>query len=219
MMMAPFMNLSSADVPLRKASATSSPESEAIPRHSLRLISRREIFQSIQDDLARRGISEKEKLRPEDLIIQSSVPGNTVDKGLMLKNIRYDPIRREVVFDLWDAQMPQFLPFRVTTRQNPESLGLAPYLTWKPLEAGGALRTESPTISQPQRPVPSKPVVLAKLGQPATLVMLGQNVRITITVVPLQPGVKGQSILVRDTTTQRVMTAEVVDEGLLQTRF
>jgi flagella basal body P-ring formation protein FlgA len=49
--------------------------------------------------------------------------------------------------------------------------------------------------------------------------MWGQNVRITTTVVPLQPGVKGQTILVRDATTARVMTAEVVDEGLLQTRF
>ena len=49
--------------------------------------------------------------------------------------------------------------------------------------------------------------------------MLGQNVRITTTVVPLQPGSKGQCILVRDPATARVMTAEVVDEGLLQTSF
>ena len=38
----------------------------------------------------------------------------------------------------------------------------------------------------------SKPPVLAKPGKPATLVMLGENVRITTTVVPLQPGIKGQ---------------------------
>jgi flagella basal body P-ring formation protein FlgA len=49
--------------------------------------------------------------------------------------------------------------------------------------------------------------------------MLGQNVRITTTVVPLQPGGKGQWILVRDLTTARVISAEVVDEGLLQTSF
>ena len=65
----------------------------------------------------------------------------------------------------------------------------------------------------------SKPPVLAKPGKPATLVMLGQNVRITTTVVPLQPGTKGQCILVRESATARVMTAEVVDEGLLQTSF
>ena len=42
---------------------------------------------------------------------------------------------------------------------------------------------------------------------------------ITITVAPLQPGVKGQAILVRDVSSLRVMTAEVVDENLLQMRF
>lgn len=61
--------------------------------------------------------------------------------------------------------------------------------------------------------------VLAKPGRPATLIMLGQNVRITTTVLPLQPGSKGQSILVRDPATARVMRAEVVDEGLLRTSF
>jgi flagella basal body P-ring formation protein FlgA len=61
--------------------------------------------------------------------------------------------------------------------------------------------------------------MLAKPGRPATLVMLGQNVRVTTTVVPLQPGIKGQVILVRDPATARVMKAEVVDEGLLWTSF
>jgi flagella basal body P-ring formation protein FlgA len=49
--------------------------------------------------------------------------------------------------------------------------------------------------------------------------MLGENVRITATVIPLQPGSKGQRILVRELTTARVMNAEVVDEGLLRTSF
>jgi len=62
----------------------------------------------------------------------------------------------------------------------------------------------------------SKPPVLVKPGRPATLVMLGQNVRITTTVEPLQPGSKGQCILVRDLTTSRVLSAEVLGEGLLQ---
>jgi flagella basal body P-ring formation protein FlgA len=65
----------------------------------------------------------------------------------------------------------------------------------------------------------SKLPVLAKPGRFATLVMLGQNIRITTTVLPLQPGSKGQRILVRDPDTQRVMSAEVVDEGLLQAGF
>ena len=88
---------------------------------------------------------------------------------------------------------------------------------------GGGSRLGTADRSPQQRargsPARSKPPVLAKPGKPATLVMLGQNVRITTTVVPLQPGSKGQRILVRDPATARVMTAEVVDEGLLQTSF
>ena len=86
-------------------------------------------------------------------------------------------------------------------------------------EAGGGHQTESPDYGPEGRSDRSKPPVLAKPGTPATLIMLGQNVRITTTVDPLQPGSKGQRILVRDTTTARVLNAEVVDEGLLQTNF
>jgi flagella basal body P-ring formation protein FlgA len=60
---------------------------------------------------------------------------------------------------------------------------------------------------------------LVKPATQATLIMLGQNVRITTTVVPLQPGVRGQIILVRDVSSARVMTAEVLDQNLLQVRF
>ena len=137
--------------------------------------------------------------------------------GLLVKKIGFDPLRRETVFELWASQEPQYLPFEVTTRRDPRSLGLATGMGL--VEAGGGHQTESPTTGQRGGSDRSKPPVLAKPGTPATLIMLGQNVRITTTVVPLQPGSKGQCILVRDTTTARVMNAEVVDEGLLQTSF
>ena len=54
--------------------APPSRESEVIPRLAPRPLSRREIFQAIQNDLARRGISGRGQLRPADLNIQSSVP-------------------------------------------------------------------------------------------------------------------------------------------------
>jgi hypothetical protein len=165
------------------------------------------------------GISGREELRPEDLNIQSSVPVLKVDMGLIVKNIRFSPLRRETVFELWASHEPQYLPFEVTTRRDPWTFGLASGMGWRPAEAGGGLRTESPTTSQEARSDRPKPPVLAKPGTPATLIMLGQNVRVTTTVDPLQPGSKGQRILVRDTGTARVMSAEVVDEGLLQTSF
>jgi len=215
-MLAALTDARSADVPLHKALVTPSQESEVIPRREPRPISRMEIFQAIQNDLAKRGISDREELKPGDLKIQSSVPVVKTDMGLQIKAIRYDPIRRETVFELWASQEPQYLPFEVTTRRDPQSLGVRLVLAGTPVDAGRGAR---PTISQGGSRAGSKPAVLAKPGKPATLIMLGQNARITTTAVPLQPGNKGQCILVRESTTARVMAAEVVDEGLLRTSF
>ena len=212
----PLARARSADAPLRRALHAASAESKATPRRIPRLLSRREIFQAIQNDFARRATSARGELRPEDLKIQFSVPVLNDDVGLEVKRVGYDAIRRETVFQLWASHEPQYLPFEVTTRRNPRSLGLDQLWVGPSVEAdtrGGR------TVGQPVSRAASKPPVLAKPGRPATLIMLGQNMRITTTVVPLQPGTKGQRILVRDLTTARVTSAEIVDEGLLQTSF
>jgi hypothetical protein len=219
LILAPLADTRPADVPLRKARAEPKPASDAIPRRQPHPLSRREIFQAIQDDLARREIPGRGELRPEDLNIQSSVPVLKVDTGLKVKRIGFDPFRRVVVFELWASQEPQFLPFEVTTRRDPRSWGLTSGSAWGLAEAGGELRINSHATGQEASRARSKPPVLAKPGAPATLVMQGQNMRITTTVVPLEPGSKGQTIRVRDVVTARVMTAEVVDEGLLRTSF
>jgi len=219
LVLTPLKHALPANASLRKGVAPVSDGSEEFPRREPRPLSRREIFQAIQDDLAQRGISGRGELRPGDLNIQSSVPVLKVDMGLKVKKVGYDPIRREVVFELWASHEPQYLPFDVTTRRDPQSLGLTSNLTWKPGDTGGNARTESSATGQEMNSSRTKAPVLAKPGRLAILVMLGQNVRITTTVVPLQPGVKGQFILVRDPATMRVMSAEVVDEGLLRTSF
>ena len=218
-MFAALIYARAADIPLRKALTTASQGSEVISRREPRTLSRREIYQAIQNDLAQLGISERGELRPGDLKIQSSVPVLRDDLGLQVKRIGFDPIRRETVFELWTSHEPQYLPFEVTTRRDPQSLGLTSHIAWNPGEVGGGFQTENPTAGQGVSRTRIKAPVLAKPGKPATLVMLGENVRITTTVIPLQPGSKGQRILVRELTTARVMAAEVVDEGLLRTSF
>jgi hypothetical protein len=203
----------------RSAAATASQNGVAIPQCEFHLLSRREIFQAIQNHLAQMGISGRGELRSGDLNIQSSVPVLIMDMGLMVKKIRFNPLRRETVFELWASHEPQYLPFEVTTRRDPQTFGLASEVGWRPTETGRGKQTESPETGHEGRSGRSKPPVLAKPGTPATLIMFGQNVRVTTTVNPLQPGSKGQRILVRDTTTARVLKAEVVDEGLLQTNF
>ncbi|MFZ0960098.1 MAG: hypothetical protein WAO35_04280 [Terriglobia bacterium] len=215
----PLTNARPADAPLPKRLASPSQARDGGPQRGLRPISRREIFQAIQNDLAQKGISGREELLPEDLNIQSLAPSLQADTGLQVKKVLYDPLRREVVFQLWTSHEPQYLPFEVTTGRDPQSLGLTSLPAWNSEDAGGLPNNESPAAGHGVSQARCKLPVLAKPGRPATLVMLGQNVRITTTVVPLQPGIKGQCILVRDLATARVMKAEVVDEGLLRTSF
>jgi hypothetical protein len=219
LILAPLADMRPADAPLRKARAEARSESDVILLRQPHPLSRREIFRAIQDDLARREISGRGELRPEDLNIQSSVPVLKVDTGLKVKRIGFDPFRHVVVFELWASQEPQFLPFEVTTRRDPLSWGLTSGSAWRLAEAAEELPIKSPAKAQEASRARSKPPMLAKPGTPATLVMQGQNMRITTTVVPLEPGSKGQTIRVRDVVTARVMTAEVVDEGLLRTSF
>jgi hypothetical protein len=203
----------SADVSWRKSPLAPEPERGLRLRGEARPVSRQEILRAIQDGLVQRGVLGGGGLKPDDLLIQSSVPALNGNVGLEVKRIAFDPIRRKTVFELWASREPQFLPFQVTTRRDPSSWGFTPAS-----ESNVEIVTESRGMQQ-RGTVRSKAPVLAKPGWPATLVMLGQNIRVTMTVVPLQPGIKGQCILVRDPDTKRVMTAEVVSEGLLQAGF
>jgi len=204
-----------ANVPAHKPLAAPSQRSKMIPR----LLSRREIFQAIQTGLAQRGISGWEGLQPEDLKIQSSLPVLTSDVGLHLARIRCDAIRREAVIELRASHEPQYLPFEVRVHDDDARFSARFHHGAQTGEAGGGVQTTSPMSNQLANQGRLKPPFMAKPGRPATLVMLGQHVRVTTIVVPLQPGSRGQSILVRDPATKRVMTAKVVDDGLLETAF
>jgi hypothetical protein len=215
----PLTGARSADIPFRKGRLDASQERAGTTRPVIRTITRQEILHAIQNDLTRMGITGAGGLLPGDLEIQSSLPALKDDMGLQVKKIGFDPIRRATIFEMWTSHAPKYLPFEVTTRRNPESLGLTPHPKWNPGDADGETRSGNPATDQGLSRARSKLPILAKPGKQATLVMLGQNVRITTTVVPLQPGTKGQCILVRDLATARVMKAEVVDQGLLRTSF
>jgi hypothetical protein len=229
LMAAPLASGRPADVVLPHRSAAPSGERKVIPRRVEGQPLRREIFQAIQSALAKRGIPARGNLRLEDLKVQSVVPALRDDLGLQVERIGFDPIRRETVFELWASNEPQYLPFQVTTRQDPQSLGLAPLPAFidsrfrgndKPGEAAAPWK-ESPNgnFGQGLKRPWSQASVLAKPGRLATLVILGKNVRITTTVVPLQPGNKGQCIRVRDLNSARILTGEVVGEGQLRASF
>jgi hypothetical protein len=199
-----------ADIPAMSAWAPPTRGSRIDTARALPPVSREEIFQAIQDDLARRGVVGREALRPGDLIIQSAVPALKKDAGLRARSIRYDRIRRETVFQLWASREPEYLPFDVTTRLTPESWGWASLAEGQPSGAGAA------AAGGAGHPAKTRPPVLVKPGTPATLTIQGENVRVTTTVDPLQPGIQGQRILVREVASGQLMNAEVVDAGMLE---
>ena len=69
------------------------------------------------------------------------------------------------------------------------------------------------------RQATSFPMVLVAVGKPAKLIVETPTLRMTALVTPLQSGVKGQLISVRNQDTQRVLKAEVVGAGLLQVQL
>jgi hypothetical protein len=246
LMVAVLPDARSASPALHKGLAPHSREREATPGHTSRILSRGEIFRAIRDDLARKGIRESGDLRPEDLKIQFAAPVSGEDAGLQVKEIGFDPIRRETIFELWTSREPQLLPFQVATRWDRQRVGSVPRhdkkaedvmgsanlparqysgsAGWTPTQVTSAVMPGSRARGSAQTgrglvPARFRPPVLARPGWPATLVVLGRNFRITTTVIPLQPGSKGQCILVRNTATERVIPAEVVAEGLLRTSF
>jgi flagella basal body P-ring formation protein FlgA len=92
---------------------------------------------------------------------------------------------------LWTSKEPQVLPFYVTVE--------------------GLLDTGEPTHH-----LTSPPIVLVTAGQPAKLVVETATLRMTTLVTPLESGVQGQLIRVRNLDTRRVLRAEVVGKGLLE---
>jgi hypothetical protein len=205
-----------ANVPPSKTWVTPPLRHQAASEIAPHSLSRREIYQAIQNYLQQMGTASRGNLRLEDLRIQSPVPGLKEDAGLEVKKISFDPLRRAVVFELWTSHEPQYLPFTVTTRSDPALWGMPQLLNESTSDAGKESNGETPNSGKAADVTSRKQPVLVKPGRPATLVMQGPNLRVTTTVVPLQPGIKGQTIMVRDATTARVMRAEVVDEGLLQ---
>jgi len=207
-------------------------------------ISPAEVLQVIQTALREHGVANYDELRPENLRVQTTLGVAGEYAALQVVKIDYDSLRGETRFRLRASKGPRPLPFIVTTdgwRPLVRSLvarrDLRPGETPQPQDFAVELREISRcgelanlapkelAGQQIRRPIRQgevvrseflKPMTLARPGHPATLVMEGANLRIVTTVIPLQPGGKGQHIRIRGLSTGKVMTAEVVAPNLLR---
>jgi len=162
------------------------------------------------------------------------------DPGLEVKRVEADRVRGKVRFLLWTSKEPYVLPFYVTVgklsewtawasqRSQKASAGPVPAdVHFAPRKNEGNLAISQTSFSvssatvatqkgEPTREATSPPIMLVVAGKPAKLLVETSTLRMTALVTPLEPGVKGQLIRVKNLDTQRVFEAEVVGAGLLR---
>jgi len=185
-----------------------------------RVLSRTEICEAIRGSLTRQGIPAAARLHPEDLRIQLAVEVAGSEAGLQVKRMALDSLRRETRFQLGMSRDGGRPPFEVAVpwdslREEAGEKGV-------PARAGAEARVPREWQAAGSAPgsVPANAaqvgVALVRLGHPAMLVMSGENLRVVMTVMPLEAGKRGQRIRVRDPVNARILTAEVAAEGLLR---
>ena len=203
-----------------------------------RRLSPDEIWTAIESFLAAEGLSATGSVLQRLPSYQATVFVTRQDPGLVVKRMEPDRVRRQIRFLLWTSNEPQVLPFYVTVEEPPRTAGRS----WPShSDAGPASRTfpltrrsfgrrtkrvlracswasrSGVTARKAGSAQPAAPpaIVLVTKGTPAKLVVETQTLRMTALVTPLESGVQGQVIRVRNLDTQRAFKAEVVGKGLL----
>ena len=215
-------------------------------RRSSRRLTRTEILQAIRSALESNRFPKSVLLAAQDLRLSAPVWVTKKDPGLQVTKVEFDPVQEQTRFRLWASKEEGILPFYVMTPLSPKVPAL---VAQRDLDAGEKVKPAdfkleervvahfqdnallSPAqlaghrarnrirAGQTVNPRMFLPPLLVEPGKPATMVAEGRGFRIRITVMPLQPGTRGQRIRVRSLATNRVFVAEVVGRGFLRKSF
>jgi flagellar basal body P-ring formation protein FlgA len=211
-------------------------------KRSCRSLSTSELLQVIQLRLGAQTTPDSVNWSPSDLTLSTPVYVTLDDPGLEVTRVELDPLRRQTKFRLWTSKEPSILPFWVTLAHDVKVPTLvarhdipagreAQAADFQVEERAGKPDGQNPVVAldptglQTRAPVKSgqavtrsmlAPVVLVEPGRPAKLVAEGAHYRISTTVIPLQAGVLGQQIRVREVDSQHILSAEVVGPGELK---
>lgn len=205
-----------------------------------RRLSAAEILTAIETSMAGEGLRGPRTASPNGLNLKAPVFVTKPDPGLEVRRVEFGRVQRKIRFLLWTSKEPQVLPFYVTVEEWPETAAWASshndQTGERPIprdshverrktvgdltDSPGLLSGSSPRVAAHKgastQQATSSPIVLVAAGKPAKLVVETATLRMTALVTPLQSGVKGQLIRVRNLDTQRVFEAEVVGADLLQ---
>lgn len=184
------------------------PDSVTITRRRRRL-STAEILKAIETALASEGSSRFKAPSLNGLQLQAPVFVTKPDPGLEVKSTEYDPVQRKTRFLLWPSKEPQVLPFYVMVKGTAGTAGVDDFREW----VDGLPRANT---RKRESPAKAASAVLVAAGKPAKLIVETPAMRMSMSVTPLEPGVKGQLIRVRNQDTRRVVEAQVIGSCLLQ---
>jgi hypothetical protein len=188
------------------------PERVIVTRKRRRL-STTEILTAIETSVAKERLHGLQMPKLEGLYLQAPVYVTKADPGLQVKRLEPDRVERKSRFLLWTSKEPGVLPFYVTVEGLPETTSGSADL---PLLLGGdSPRGTASSSELPQR-ITLSPIMLVRRGEPAKLVFETATLRMTALVTPLESGVQGQIIRVRNQDTHRELRAEVIGQGLLE---
>lgn len=215
---------------------------EIVLRRFHRAVTKGEIVQAIDRALGSQGLRGKFAVDPRDVQFAAAIYVTGDNPGLRVLRIASDPMRRETEFTLWTSKEPENLPFTVTVQRAlklPTLVArrvIAPGEIVSPTDfavemkaarrgpeaqavgAEGLAGLETRATLQPGEPVDRdlfKRPVLVKPGALATLIVEGGAFSIKTIVDPLEQGVLGQEIRVRNIETRREVEAKVVGRDRL----
>jgi hypothetical protein len=188
------------------------PERVLVSREA-RPIALPEVFEAVRRSLQRDGVAEWSALRPEDILLQSQVLVSRGDAGLQVLRADMDRGLRRGRFLLWPSKYPKVLPFYVTaTLQQGSPIDSLPSSAWITPNRNAAAPAAAPAKRARQE-------VLVSSGQPATLVLHSDVLRMIADVIPLERGALGQRIRVRMVDTGKIFSAQVDGRAHLDCKF
>jgi flagella basal body P-ring formation protein FlgA len=202
-----------------------------------RTVTREEVISAIDRALGGPGLEGHSPLDLRRLRFSTPVYVTGKDAGLQVIRIESDALRGETRFRLWTSKDPGNLPFNVTAPQAVSlptlvaRRALAPGVIVTGTDFGMVMEPREQNLSshpaavadlaglQTRRPLhPGQPVsrgdfaspVLVEPGALATLILQGSGFKIKTIVTPLEQGMLGQEVRVRNTESRQVVEAKVV---------
>jgi len=143
-------------------------------------VTRQEVWQAVVDELGKRGISEQQLPRVEDLDLPVALPA-LPGRSLRVSSACRDEGVGRTRFRLQCREPGQCLPFLVYVRDFP----------------GDDRNAASCRLPSPRLAAQAKPIAVVRAGERATAVFLADRLRMTASVTCLERGNQGAIIRVR----------------------